>query len=82
MSCKRLPKSHDRLRSQINWNTCVLLVAVSIVIAIIILIELHIRRVALHSGFPGCATSLGPEQLKGRRILATLPFALVGESNA
>ena len=63
MSYKRLPKPHDRLRSQINWNTCMLLVAVSIVIAVIILIELHIRRVAIHSGFPGCAISLGPEQL-------------------
>lgn len=63
MSYRRLPKPHDRLRSQINWNTCILLVAVSIVIAIIILIELHIRRVAIHSGFPRCAISLGPEQL-------------------
>ena len=63
MSYKRLPKPHDRLRSQINWNTCILLVAVSIVIAIIVLIELHIRRVTVHSGCPGCAISLGPERL-------------------
>lgn len=63
MSYKRLPKPHDRLRSQINWNTCILLVAVSIVIAIIVLIELHIRRLTVHSGCPGCAISLGPERL-------------------
>jgi hypothetical protein len=81
MSYKRLPKPHDRLRSQINWNTCILLVAVSIVIAIIILIELHIRRVTVHSGFPGSAISLGPEWL-GIAGFPLLSLALVGESNA
>jgi hypothetical protein len=81
MSHKRLPKPHDRLRSQINWNTCILLVAISIVIAIIVLIELHIRRVTIHSGFPGYAISLGPEWL-GVVGFSLLSLALVGESNA
>ena len=82
MPYKRLPKPHDRLRSQINWNTCTLLVAVSIVIAIIVLIELHIRRVTVHSGFLGCAISLGPERLGVIGFSLLSPFALVGESNA
>jgi len=63
MTYTRLPKLHDRLRTPFNWNTCILLVAISIVIAIIVLIELHIRRVTVHSGFPGCAISPGPERL-------------------
>ena len=81
MSYKRLPKPHDRLRSQINWNTCILLVAVSIVIAIIVLIELHIRGVAIHSGFPGSAISLSPQVLVVGGFSAT-PVSLLSESNA
>jgi hypothetical protein len=80
MSHKRLPKPHDRLRSQINWNTCILLAAISIVIAIIVLIELHIRRVA-HSGFPGSAISLSPQVLVAGGFSATLVSQL-SESNA
>ena len=81
MSHKRLPKPHDRLRSQINWNTCILLVAVSIVIAIIVLIELHIRRVTVHSGFPGSAISLSPQVLVVGGFSATL-VSLLGDSYA
>ncbi len=60
---ERLPKSHDRLRRQINWNTRTPLVAVSILIVTIVLIELHTRRVTVHSGFPGSAISLGLQRL-------------------
>jgi len=61
----RLPKPHDRWRIQINWNTCILLVALSLVIVIIVLIELHTGRVTVHSGFLGYLICLGPERLGG-----------------
>ena len=81
MPYKRLPKPHDRLRSRINWNTCILLVAVSIVIPIIVLIELYIRRVTVHSGFPGSAITLSPQVLVVGGFSATL-VSLLSESNA
>ena len=60
MSYKRLPKQHDPLRNKINWNTCILLIAISIAVVIIILLELHIRRLSIHSGL---AIGLRPEML-------------------
>jgi hypothetical protein len=81
MSYKRRPKSHDLLKNKIDWNTCILLIAMSIVVAIIILIELHIRGVAIHSGFPGSAISLSPQVLVVGGFSATL-VSLLSESNA
>jgi ABC-type uncharacterized transport system permease subunit len=77
---KKLPRPHDRLRSQINWNTCILLIAISIAVVVIILIELHIRRVATHSGLPGSAISLSPRALEVGGFSATL-VSLLSESN-
>jgi hypothetical protein len=81
MSHKRLPKPHDPLRNKINWNTCILLIAISIAVVIIMLIELHIRRVAIHSGFPGSDISLSPQVLVVGGFSATL-VSLLSESNA
>jgi hypothetical protein len=80
MSYKRLSKQHNSLRNKINWNTRILLIAISVAVVIIMLIELHIRRVA-HSGFPGSAISLSPQVLMAGGFSATLVSQL-SESNA
>ena len=80
MSYKKLPKQHDPLRNKINWNTCILLIAISIVVVIIMLIELHIRRL-IHSGFPGSAISLSRQLLVVGGFSATL-VSLLSENNA
>ncbi len=59
----RLLNPHDRWRIQIDWNTCILLIALTLVIVITVLKELHTRRVTVHSGFPGYLICLGPERL-------------------
>jgi len=60
MSYKRLPESYDLLRNKINRNTCIQLIGIVIAVVIIILLELHIRRLSIHSGL---AISLRPETL-------------------
>ena len=60
MSYKRLPKSYDPSRNKINWNTCIQLIGIVIAVVFIILLELHIRRLSIHSGL---AIGLGPEML-------------------
>jgi len=60
MSYKRLPKSDDLSRNKINWNTCIQLIGIVIAVVFIILLELHIRRLSIHSGL---AIGLRPEML-------------------
>jgi len=60
MSYKRLPKSDDLSRNKIDWNTCIQLTVIVILVVFIILLELHIRRLSIHSGL---AIGLGPEML-------------------
>ena len=60
MSYKRLPKSYDPSRNKINWNTCITLIGIMILVVFIILVELHIRRLSIHSGL---AIGLRPEML-------------------
>jgi hypothetical protein len=60
MSYKRLPKSDDLSRNRINWNTCIQLIRIVILVVFIILLELHIRRLSIHSGL---AIGLRPEML-------------------
>jgi hypothetical protein len=50
MSYKRLPESYDPSRNKINWNLCIQLIGVVILVVFIILLELHIRRLSIHSG--------------------------------
>jgi hypothetical protein len=59
MSYKRLPKSDDLSRNKINWNTCIQLIGIVILVVFIILLELHIR-LSIHSGL---AIGLRPEML-------------------
>lgn len=80
MSYKKLSKQHDPNREKISWNTCLLLIAISNAVAIIMLIELHIRR-AIHSGFPGSAISFSRCVLVLGGFSATL-VSLLGENNA
>ena len=81
MPYKKLPKLHDRLRSQINWNTCILLIGMAIAVVIIVLLELHIRRLSIYSGVPGSVISLRPEMLVVGGLSATL-VSLLSESYA
>jgi hypothetical protein len=81
MPYKKLPKPHDRLRSQINWNTCILLIGIAIAVVIIVLLELHIRRLSIYSGVPGFVISLRPEMLVVGGFSATL-VSLLSESDA
>ena len=60
MSYKRLPKSDDLSRNEIDWNTCIQLIVIVILVVFIILLELHIRRLYIHSGL---AIGLGLEML-------------------
>ena len=60
MSYKRLPKSDDLSRNKIDWDTCIQLIVMVILVVFIILLELHIRRLSIHSGL---AIGLGPEML-------------------
>jgi hypothetical protein len=62
MSYKRFPKSDDLSRNKINWNknTCIQLIGIVILVVFIILLELHIRRLSIHSGL---AIGLRPEML-------------------
>ena len=56
LSYKRLPKSDDLSRNKINWNICIQLIGIVILVVFIILLELH----SIHSGL---AIGLGPEML-------------------
>ena len=60
MSYKRLPKSDDLSRNEIDWNTCITLIGIMILVVFIILVELHIRRLSIHSVL---AIGLRPEML-------------------
>jgi len=62
MSYKRLPKSYDPSRNKINWNACIQLIGIVILVVFIILLELHIRRLSIHSDL---AIGLRPEMLVG-----------------
>jgi hypothetical protein len=68
MSYKRLPKSDDLSGKKINWNTCIQLLGIVIAVVLIILLELHIRRLSIHSGL---AISLRPEMLRVGGFSAT-----------
>jgi len=46
-----LERQQDRLRRRINWNTWILIFALAILVVLILLIELHLRRAIVHSGF-------------------------------
>lgn len=60
MSYEGLPKSDDLSRNKIDWNTCIQLIVIVILVVFIILLELHIRRLSIHSGL---AIGLGLEML-------------------
>lgn len=60
MSYKRLPKSDDLSGNKVNWSTCIQLMGIVILLVFIILLELHIRRLSIHSGL---AIGLRPEML-------------------
>jgi hypothetical protein len=60
MSYKRLPKSDDLSRNKIDWNSCIQLTVMVILVVFIILLELHIRRLSIHSGL---GIGLRPEML-------------------
>jgi hypothetical protein len=60
MSYRRLSKSDDLSRNKINWNTCIQLIRIVILVVFIILLELHIRRLSIYSGL---AIGLRPEML-------------------
>jgi hypothetical protein len=60
MSYERLPKSDDLSRNKINWSTCIQLIGIMILVVFIILLELHIRRLSMHSGL---GIGLRPEML-------------------
>ena len=81
MSYKRLPKSHDPLTDKINWNTRILLIGIAIAVVIIVLLELHIRRLSIYSGSPGSVISLRPVMLVVGGFSATL-VSLLSESDA
>lgn len=60
MSYERLSKSSDPSKTKIDWNTCIQLIGIVILVVFIILLELHIRRLSIHSG---SAIGLTPEML-------------------
>jgi len=60
MSYEGLPKSDDLSRNKINWSTCIQLIGIMILVVFIILLDLHIRRLSMHSGL---GIGLRPEML-------------------
>lgn len=63
MSYERPAKLRDVLRDKINWNSCIILVWIVIAVVIVILLELHIRKLSIYSGFPNSVISLRSEML-------------------
>ena len=50
---KFLKSQGDPSRKQTNWNTWISVCAMAIIIAVIVFIELHIRRLTVHSALLG-----------------------------